>query len=434
MKTLAPATRRAMSAQTATLAAGTALAACGADTGGQTTAAAGTQPITVEAWTRTGQFAELIEVYNPGQGQADRVTVAVTRTASGLDLQNKLMAAAASDTVPEFATVDLNIAPLFNVKRVFADLTREFNQLKYRDQFPPAMVRNSTQDGKIFQVPFWVDTLGFYWNKNLFRAAGLPPDAAPKTWDEMTAHAVKLTRAPDAWGVTIPYNASATFNFMPWVYANGGTLFTADFKRSAVNSEQGAGAFQLWADLAQKRQVTPDGFRTGTAFNATELFVLGKLGMYHSGPGLIDQLKRDAPHIDFGTSVIPVGPRGARTGSAPGGETMGFSPKTPNRARLWRLIEWLVGDDAQVEYLVAKRSNLPVLTRQVENRYYKEEPRFTPFRESAQAATPTWNLHHEDLKAVMLPEYMAALGGAKEPRAALRDMSEAIDRVLAQPA
>jgi len=38
------------------------------------------------------------------------------------------------------------------------------------------------------------------------------------------------------------------------------------------------------------------------------------------------------------------------------------------------------------------------------------------------------------INAVMVPEYMAAMEGTKEPRAALREMHEAIDRELAKPA
>ena len=41
-----------------------------------------------------------------------------------------------------------------------------------------------------------------------------------------------------------------------------------------VNSEEGAGAFELWNDLAQKRQVTPEGFRTRSSFDATQLFLI----------------------------------------------------------------------------------------------------------------------------------------------------------------
>ena len=73
------------------------------------------------------------------------------------------------------------------------------------------------------------------------------------------------------------------------------------------------------------------------------------------------------------------------------------------------------------------------LSGQFENRYFKEEPRFLPFRDAAQAATPTWTTKFEELKAVMLPEYMAALLGTKEPRAAQRDMHDALERELEKP-
>ena len=55
-----------------------------------------------------------------------------------------------------------------------------------------------------------------------------------------------------------------------------------------------------------------------------------------------------------------------------------------------------------------------------------------PFREAAQAATSTWTTRFEEIKAVMVPEYMAALTGDKDPKTAQRDMHEAIDRELAK--
>jgi len=220
--------------------------------------------------------------------------------------------------------------------------------------------------------------------------------------------------------------------FMPWVYANGGKLLSDDGKRSVVNAEEGAGAFVLWNDLAQRRQVTPEGFRTRTSFDATQLFLQGKLAMSHAGVGFLSQLKKDAPDLAFGTAVLPVGPRGKKTGCSPGGDTMGLPKGGKHRADAWRFLQWLLSRDVQVEHIVANRLGIPILTSQFENAYYKDEPRFLPFRDAAQAATPTWTTRFEDFKAVMLPEYMAALQGTKEPRAALRDMADAIDRELAK--
>ena len=390
-----------------------------------------TQPVALEGWSRHPWTKGLADAYNAGPGGAELVTLNHTQVGNPLDFQNKLIAAAASNTTPDFTIVELNITPGLNVKGIYADVSKDFARLKQKDQFPAAMVRYGNQEGKVYQLPFWVDASGLFYNRSLLKNAGLP-EQAPKTWEEMTQLAVRLTRAPDTWGVTIPYNGSATWMFMPWVYANGGRLLSDDGKQSLVNSEEAGGAFTLWNDLAQKRQVTPDGFRSRATFNASELFLQGKLALYHSSVGFLNTLKRDAPDLLFGTATLPIGPRGKRTGCSPGGDTMGLLPSNKYRAETWRLMEWLISDEAQVEYIVQGRYGIPILSGQFENKYFKDEPRFLPFREAAQAATPTWTTRFEEIKAVMLPEYMAALLGDKEPRAAQREMHEGIQRELAK--
>jgi multiple sugar transport system substrate-binding protein len=420
-------TRRQLVGLGATLVGALGVAACG---GAETSAPVQrTQPVTLEAWTRLAFFKGLADRYNAGPGQGEKVTINTTQIATPLEFQNKMIAAAASNTTPDFTTVELNITPGLNVQKIYADVGKDFSRLKIKDQFPAAMLRYGTHEGKTYQMPFWVDAAGLFFNRSLLRNAGLP-EQAPKTWDEMTQLAVRLTRAPDVWGATIPYNGSATWMFMPWVYANGGRLLTDDGKKSLANSEEAGGAFVLWHDLAQKRQVTPDGFRSRTTFNATELFLQGKLAMYHASVNLLNTLKKDAPDLVFGTATLPVGPRGKKTGCSPGGDAMGMLPSNKYRAETWRLMEWLVSDAAQIDYIVEGRYGIPILAGQFENRFYKEEPRFLPFREAAQAATPTWTTRFEEIKAVMAPEYMAAMQGEKEPRAAQRDMHDAIEREL----
>lgn len=58
---------------------------------------------------------------------------------------------------------------------------------------------NSRTGGQTWGIPFQRSTIMLYWNKDLFRQAGLAPDTAPATWAERTAFAEKLTRR-DAGG------------------------------------------------------------------------------------------------------------------------------------------------------------------------------------------------------------------------------------------
>lgn len=411
---------------------GVLLTACGP--AGEAPPAKRTQPVTLDAWSRFAFFKDLAEGYSKGPGQADLVTVNPTVGGSPIEFQNKLITATAANTTPDFTTVELNITPGLNVKQIYADISRDASRLKVKDQFPPAMARYGTVEGKTYQIPFFVDAAAIYYNRSILQGAGLP-EQGPKTWEELTDRAVKVTNAGSGvWGATIPYNGSATWMFMPWVYANGGRLLNDDGTKSMVNSEEAAGAFTLWNDLAQKRQVTPDGFRTQQTFNANDLFTRGKLAMYHASVGLLSTLKKDAPDLSFGVSVLPLGPRGKKTGCSPGGDTIGMLPSNKYKAETWRFMEWLISDAAQVDTLVQGRYGIPILSGQFENKYFKDEPRFLPFREAAQSATPTWTTRFEEIKAVMVPEYMAAMLGTKEPRAALREMHEAIERELAKPA
>jgi multiple sugar transport system substrate-binding protein len=340
-----------------------------------------------------------------------------------------MIAAAASNTMPDFSTVELNISPALNLQKgIYADITREVSRLKVKDQFPPAMLRYGTVDGKAYQIPVWVDASGVFYNKNLFQSVGLP-DQAPKTWDDLTRYAQQLTKG-DVSGATIPYNGSATWQFMPWVYANGGRLLSDDGKKSLMNAEEALGALTLWNDLSVRKQVTPPGFRANQTFSASDLFVQGKLGIYHAGVGFINTLKKDAPQLSFGTAVLPIGPKGKKTGCSPGGDTMGMHPNNRYKAETWKLMEWLISNDAQVEYWVQGRYGIPVLSGQFDNKYFKEEPRFVPFRDAAQSAVATWTTRFEEIKAAMLPEYMAAMTGAKDPKTAQRDMHAGIEREL----
>jgi sn-glycerol 3-phosphate transport system substrate-binding protein len=56
--------------------------------------------------------------------------------------------------------------------------------------------------GNMLSFPFNVSTPILYYNKDLFRAAGLDPEVAPKTWPEVGAAANRLRTAGSACGLT----------------------------------------------------------------------------------------------------------------------------------------------------------------------------------------------------------------------------------------
>jgi sn-glycerol 3-phosphate transport system substrate-binding protein len=82
--------------------------------------------------------------------------------------------------------------------------------------------------GNLLSFPFNVSTPILYYNKDLFRAAGLDPEAAPKTWPEVGSAAKRLRAAGASCGFTTSWpswinveNFSAFHNLPIATKANG---------------------------------------------------------------------------------------------------------------------------------------------------------------------------------------------------------------------
>src|SRR5260370_35851933 len=82
--------------------------------------------------------------------------------------------------------------------------------------------------GNMLSFPFNSSTPILYYNKDLFRAAGLDPEVAPKTWPEVGAAAKRLRAAGAACGFTTAWpswihieNFSAFHNLPIATKANG---------------------------------------------------------------------------------------------------------------------------------------------------------------------------------------------------------------------
>ena len=80
------------------------------------------------------------------------------------------------------------------------DFVKTDDDKAWLKSFFPAFMLNSQTGGKTWGAPFQRSTVVLYWNKDLFKEAGLDPDKAPATWAEQLAFAQKLTKADGSGG------------------------------------------------------------------------------------------------------------------------------------------------------------------------------------------------------------------------------------------
>mgnify|MGYP003694417483 CR=1 FL=1 len=99
-------------------------------------------------------------------------------------------------------------------------------------------------DGKYYALPTAVRSLALFWNKTLFKEAGLDPERPPATLDELVDYAKKLTkRSPNGdllqAGLTIDMGGQ-DHHWLREVLIRqfGGAPYSANNKTVAYNSQR----------------------------------------------------------------------------------------------------------------------------------------------------------------------------------------------------
>jgi ABC-type glycerol-3-phosphate transport system substrate-binding protein len=105
--------------------------------------------------------------------------------------EKDLVEALASGQGPDIFLIQNNWLPKFADKVVPAPQTIITEQ-KFRNDFVDVVANDFINQGRIYAAPLSVDTLGLYYNKDLFSEAGI--SAPPKNWADFMEDVRRLTR------------------------------------------------------------------------------------------------------------------------------------------------------------------------------------------------------------------------------------------------
>ena len=203
--------------------------------------------------------------------------------------------------------------------------------------FWPAFLKNGEIGGHTWGVPFQRSTIVLYWNKDVFRAAGLDPEHPPATWQEHADIAARLTKANERWGTQIPSTGFAYWLFQALATEAGGTLANAAGTATDFASAPCVEALRYWIDLSAKYHAHPPGVvEWGTT---PRDFLEQKAAMIWTTTGNLSNIRGNAK-FPFGVAMLPVGKRrGSPTG---GGNFYLFKTATEvQRGACLRLLRWI---------------------------------------------------------------------------------------------
>ena len=200
-------------------------------------------------------------------------------------------------------------------------------------------------------LPRDISDLVVFYNKDLFRAAGLDAPTANWNWDEFVSDAQKLTIDRDKDGRIDQFGVSFYDNvnpqghiyWMPFVWSAGGDIFSPDYKELTLTEDHALAGIQFYAALRNYYHVAPTKIESG-ASKMSDLFLQQKLGMLVSGRWSVPFLREKAP-FQWDVAPLPVGPGGySRTGIDASGYAIASSTRHPEES--YELIAFLESQPA----------------------------------------------------------------------------------------
>ena len=348
---------------------------------------------TINMWVRTGvgdAFKNVVAAYNAGH--EDKVELTEVPFS---ELVQKYATSIAGGQAPDAISMDLIYTPTFAAAGQLEDLTDWAKSLPYFNSLSPSHVRLGTYQDRIYGLPLSVETSVFAWNKDLYRKAGLDPEKAPATWDEITANAEKIRAlGDDIYGFYFSGGGCGgcmIFTFTPLVWGAGVDILSADGKTATLDTPEMREAVDIYRNMV-KKDLVPAGAASDNGTNFLS-FTNGKIGQQSLGAFAIGTLVTEHPTIDFGVTLIP-GVSGTPSSFA-GGDNVVVTKGTTKLKPVKAFIEYIYSEEGQK--IMAKYGSLPTRGDIAEQVLKDLDPRMEVGMKAIAVAKTPYTLQFNDL-------------------------------------
>jgi multiple sugar transport system substrate-binding protein len=311
--------------------------------------------------------------------------------------------------------------------------------------FPAASAYYTQYKGVRCALPLLADTFGLYYNKTLFKQAGITHP--PRTFSELTADAKKLTqRNGDGSLKVVGYDpASAFYDDVPPKFTFYAPLFNAHYVdakgHSILSKDPGWRKYFTW----QKGLVDWYGYDKlqrfqaglGQEFSASNGFETGKLAMNIDGEWRVAFIHNERPELNYGTAPMPVDDAHKHLYGAGyvNGTIIGIPKGSPHLKEAWDLVRYLTTNTHFLAQFSNGIRNVPSTKASLHSPEIKPDVHFQTFlnifANPRSATTPITAVGagYQDLIQAFAVKWQA--GHVKDLSAGLKAVDKAIDAQLA---
>lgn len=317
---------------------------------------------------------------------------------------------------------------------------------KYTENLKAGVV---AEDGKYYAIPGTSDSRGLWYNKRVFKEAGLPEEWQPNTWDEIVLASEKIKKAspdviPFSMGVAKANGESVSMQtFEMLLYGTEDTLFDQETKKWNVNTDGILDSLKFVDEIYNTKKLGP---ALSVAINSNYGSVLFQDKFPNDQAGIIldgfwsqgNWSETGAVPVDnvedrFGFAAMPTqNGQEPKSTTMSGGWTWAIPSKAKNHDASWKVIQALGGKEQQAARAIAE-GNLTVRDDSAEIPEYKNQPfitQATGFLQNAHFRPANDKYPNVSVEIQNMVESVAT--GSKTPEEAAKDYATNVTRIVGE--
>lgn len=346
--------------------------------------------------------------------------------------QEKLVTAFASDNTPDACQLGNTWVPQFAALNAIVSLNElvSNSDLINKERYFEGIWETNVIDGKVFGIPWYMDTRVMYYRKDVFKKVGY--NEPPKNWNELFDLSKKIKSLhpnEEKYAIYLPTNEWAPF--VMFGMEAGSSLLKNENTLGNFSSKEFTSAFKYLIEF-HKQNLAPVGISQVT--NVYQAFAEEYFTMYISGPWNIPEFKKwmkDDLADKWMTAPMPGYANDYPGVSLAGGSSLVIFKNSKHKKEVWKFFEFLSQVKTQIEFYKLL-NNLPSVKEAWQNPIFKNDPYMQAFYKQftnvrATPKIPEW----EQIAFSKVQQYAElAVRNAMSVEDALKNLDKDVNRIL----